>query len=259
MPPDLPASAAPTRPSPPQRTTVTTTRELTDALTGPLQVIDLSRPYEHGMPQSPNHPPYRHAYTRRHGDMVRADGGSAAADMLSMGPHVGTHIDALAHVSHDGHLHGGVDVIEGRRAASTGPTASTRSRRSSAAASCSTSRACSASTCATPATRSPPPTSTPPSSARAPRSARAMPCSSDPAGRSTGTTATATAGSTTACPAPARPRNEVMAPGEDEVARARDLVARFEAAAGGVCLDAEGRMVDEAVVRSARRLLARLR
>ena len=54
------------------------------------------------MPQSPNHPPFRHALPRRHGDMVRADGGSAANDIIVMGTHVGTHIDALAHVSQDG-------------------------------------------------------------------------------------------------------------------------------------------------------------
>lgn len=74
------------------------------------RVMDLARPYRIGMPQSPNHPPYWHALPRRHGDMVRADGGSAASDMITMGTHVGTHIDALAHVSHDGNLHGGVDA-----------------------------------------------------------------------------------------------------------------------------------------------------
>jgi citrate lyase beta subunit len=41
-----------------------------------------------------------------------------------------------------------------------------------------------------------------------------------------------------------------------EVAAARDLVDRFEAAGGVVCLDARGRMVDLAVVRDARRTLA---
>ncbi|GAA0715593.1 CoA ester lyase [Dactylosporangium roseum] len=51
--------------------------------------------------------------------------------------------------------------------------------------------------------------------------------------------------------------NEVFTPGAEEVDRARDLIARFEAAAGGVVVDARGRMVDEAVVRQARRLLAR--
>lgn len=49
--------------------------------------------------------------------------------------------------------------------------------------------------------------------------------------------------------------NEVFTPTAEEVAAARDLVARFESAGGGVCLDAEGRMVDLAVVREARRTL----
>ena len=63
-----------------------------------------------GMPQSPNHPRYWHSLPRRHGDMMRADGGSAANDMIVLGTHVGTHIDALAHVSQDGRLHGGLDA-----------------------------------------------------------------------------------------------------------------------------------------------------
>ena len=72
---------------------------------------------------------------------------SAANDMITMGTHVGTHIDALAHVSHDGRLHGGADAAA-RPAAADGSTstASTPSRRWSAAASCSTSPATSAST-----------------------------------------------------------------------------------------------------------------
>ena len=77
-----------------------------------LTVFDLGRPLTIGMPQSPNHPPYWHALPRRHGDMVRADGGSAANDIITMGTHVGTHIDALAHVSHRGRLHGGADAAE---------------------------------------------------------------------------------------------------------------------------------------------------
>jgi len=73
---------------------------------------DLSRPYVVGMPQSPNHPAYWRALPRRHGDAVRADGGSAANDMITMGTHVGTHIDALGHVSQDGLLHGGTAAAE---------------------------------------------------------------------------------------------------------------------------------------------------
>jgi citrate lyase subunit beta/citryl-CoA lyase len=56
--------------------------------------------------------------------------------------------------------------------------------------------------------------------------------------------------------------NEVFTPTPDEVDRARAVVARFEHAIGsdnGVVLDEDGRMVDEAVVRQARRLLARVR
>jgi kynurenine formamidase len=83
--------------------------ELLSALGG-ARIYDLARPYRIGMPQSPNHPPYWHTMPRRHGDGVRADGGSAANDLISMGTHVGTHIDALAHVSHDGLLHGGIDA-----------------------------------------------------------------------------------------------------------------------------------------------------
>lgn len=87
---------------------------MTDPLLAAVQrgvrVFDLGRPMFAGMPQSPNHPAFSHTLPRRHGDMVRADGGSAANDLIVTGTHVGTHIDALAHVSHDGKLHGGADA-----------------------------------------------------------------------------------------------------------------------------------------------------
>jgi kynurenine formamidase len=84
-------------------------------LAGPLKVFPLGRPMENGMPQSPSHPPFRMALQRRHGDMVRADGGSAASEIIVTGGHVGTHVDALSHVSQDGHLHDGVDAEEAQR------------------------------------------------------------------------------------------------------------------------------------------------
>jgi kynurenine formamidase len=61
------------------------------------------------MPVSPNHPAFQLALMRRHGDIVRSDGGSAANEIIVTGGHVGTHIDALAHVSQNGLLHGGVE------------------------------------------------------------------------------------------------------------------------------------------------------
>ena len=88
-----------------------------------VRVVDLGRQLTVGMPQSPNHPAYWHSLPRRHGDVVRPDGGSAANDMISLGTHVGTHIDALAHVSQDGKLYGGLDVedaLEGGRYARLG-------------------------------------------------------------------------------------------------------------------------------------------
>ncbi|WP_419848036.1 cyclase family protein [Candidatus Poriferisocius sp.] len=75
-------------------------------------VYDLGRTLRNGVAQSPNHPQFHHCLDRAHGDRVRADGGSAAADLLTTGCHVGTHVDALAHVSHQGQLYGGVDAAE---------------------------------------------------------------------------------------------------------------------------------------------------
>jgi kynurenine formamidase len=83
---------------------------LLNAITAGVQIYDLGRQLRVGMPQSHNHPQFWHTLPRRHGDMVRPDGGSAANDMITMGTHVGTHIDALAHVSQEGVLHGGADA-----------------------------------------------------------------------------------------------------------------------------------------------------
>lgn len=88
------------------------TDPLLQAIGEGIRIIDLGRTLFVGMPQSPNHPAYWHTLPRRHGDMVRADGGSAANDMIVTGTHVGTHIDALAHVSQDGKLYGGADAYE---------------------------------------------------------------------------------------------------------------------------------------------------
>jgi len=87
------------------------TDTLLDAVRRGTTTYDLARPYVVGMPQSPNHPAYWRAMPRRHGDMVRSDGGSAANDLITLGTHVGTHIDALGHVSQNGRLHGGASAL----------------------------------------------------------------------------------------------------------------------------------------------------
>jgi kynurenine formamidase len=91
------------------------TDAILDAIAAGVRIYDLARPMEIGMPQSPNHPQFRIALARRHGDSVRADGGSAANEMIVTGGHVGTHIDALSHVSQEGRLHGGLDAAEAQR------------------------------------------------------------------------------------------------------------------------------------------------
>jgi kynurenine formamidase len=73
-------------------------------------IYDLSQPFEVGMPAPATHPGFKMAMLSRHGDTVRDAGLSAAVEMLVLGGHSGTHIDALGHVSIDGKLHGGVDA-----------------------------------------------------------------------------------------------------------------------------------------------------
>jgi kynurenine formamidase len=77
-----------------------------------VRLVELGQPHFTGMPCSPNHPGFRMSLARRHGDTVRSDGGSAANEIIVTGGHVGTHVDALSHVSHDGLLHGGVDAAD---------------------------------------------------------------------------------------------------------------------------------------------------
>jgi kynurenine formamidase len=78
---------------------------------GNAKVIDLAHALERGMPVSPNHPAFQLAMMRRHGDMIRSDGASAANELIVLGGHVGTHIDALGHVSQDGVMYGGIDAM----------------------------------------------------------------------------------------------------------------------------------------------------
>jgi len=72
------------------------------------KVYDLGQPYYVGMPHYPVHPPFLFGLTKVHGESVLPNGASSAAEALTLGGHVGTHIDALSHFSCDGKLHGGI-------------------------------------------------------------------------------------------------------------------------------------------------------
>jgi kynurenine formamidase len=74
------------------------------------RVYDLAQTYFVGMPHFPTHPPFLFGLTKKHGDYVGPNGMSSAADAISFGGHLGTHIDALNHFSCCGKLYGGADV-----------------------------------------------------------------------------------------------------------------------------------------------------
>lgn len=92
-----------------------TTAALLAAVARGVRTVELSHPLVTGMSTSPNHPGFRMNLIRRHGDVVRPDGGSASNELIITGGHVGTHVDALSHVSQDGCLYGGVDAEAGQR------------------------------------------------------------------------------------------------------------------------------------------------
>jgi kynurenine formamidase len=88
---------------------------LAAAVAAGVEIFDLSQPTFVGMSQSSMHPKFQLTLQRRHGDLVRPDGGSGANELIVTGGHVGTHIDAFAHISHDGRLLGGIDAAEAQR------------------------------------------------------------------------------------------------------------------------------------------------
>lgn len=74
------------------------------------RIIDLAQPWHPGMPHWPTHPPFTHALSKLHGEVVLPGGATSAADAISLGTHTGTHMDSLGHFSCNGHFHGGVPV-----------------------------------------------------------------------------------------------------------------------------------------------------
>ena len=89
-------------------------RVLVDGLRG-ARVFDLAQPLESSIPPVPSVPPFLMAWVMRHGDFVLPGGTSFVQELVSMGTHTGTHIDALNHVSCDGRLHRGADATAAPR------------------------------------------------------------------------------------------------------------------------------------------------
>ena len=86
-----------------------------------MKVVDLSHPLWEKTPFSPNAPGFRRTLLRRHGDVVLEEEVSFASDLLVTGTHVGTHMDALSHISCGMRLHGGHDAQEAQRGGAFSP------------------------------------------------------------------------------------------------------------------------------------------
>src|SRR6266849_7663502 len=84
--------------------------ELLQALAS-AKVYDLAHTYRVGMPHHPVHPPYLFGLTKAHGEYMRGDV-SSAAEAITLGGHVGTHIDALCHFSKMGKVFGGAEIVQ---------------------------------------------------------------------------------------------------------------------------------------------------
>lgn len=76
------------------------------------KVYDLAHPYFVGMPHYPTHPPFFFSLTRGHGEYPGPEGHSSSAEAITLGGHVGTHIDALCHFSYRGKLFGSAPVSQ---------------------------------------------------------------------------------------------------------------------------------------------------
>lgn len=86
------------------------------------RIYDLAVPLEAGMTRHPHHPPYAFAMAKKHGEHNYPDGVSSAMEVFTTGGHVGTHVDALGHISVHGRMHGDL-VADEHQSASGGLTA----------------------------------------------------------------------------------------------------------------------------------------
>lgn len=75
------------------------------------RIYDLGMPLKNFMPHAPLHPPFIFAQWAMHGDYHNGCC-TPSNDLIVMGGHVGTHVDALGHIAKEGKLYGGIDVLK---------------------------------------------------------------------------------------------------------------------------------------------------
>ncbi len=87
--------------------------EILNSLKKGVRVIDLAVSWQNGMAASTSNTPFNLCIPNRHEDSDKTGtGGSGANALIVTGDHVGTHIDALCHVSYKGQMYGGFNAAE---------------------------------------------------------------------------------------------------------------------------------------------------
>lgn len=86
---------------------------------GSYTAYDLAVRLEHGMTHHMAHPPYSYTLVKGHSQHPYPGGIGSAMELITMGAHVGTHVDAPGHISLDGCVFGGRPV-EGNETAHAG-------------------------------------------------------------------------------------------------------------------------------------------
>jgi kynurenine formamidase len=77
---------------------------------GDARVYDLAVLLEHGMTHHAAHPPFSYTLVKKHAQHPYPGGISSAMELITLGAHVGTHVDAPGHISLDGCVFGGRPV-----------------------------------------------------------------------------------------------------------------------------------------------------
>ena len=80
--------------------------------TSDVRIFDLALRLEPGMPRHPHHPPYSFALAKNHHEWPYGNGISSAMEIVSMGAHVGSHVDALGHIALHGEVYGGRPILD---------------------------------------------------------------------------------------------------------------------------------------------------
>jgi kynurenine formamidase len=79
---------------------------------GEVRTYDLAVRLEPGMSRHPAHPPFSFVLTKTHDQHRYPNGIGSVSELITMGGHAGTHVDALGHISNCGEIHGGLPVGE---------------------------------------------------------------------------------------------------------------------------------------------------